>query len=120
VKPPQLLILSTVNRGVNLDLRCIQEAMRKAYYERDSRRGLHATFTWLVEEVGELAEAILEGDRGRVEEELADVIAWTLSIANLVGVDVEKAMMRKYGRDLERTGCHNPANTHLNPNCIHE
>jgi len=56
-----------------MDLRCVQEAMRIAYYERDRRRGLHATFTWLVEEVGELAEAVLEEDRRKVEEEIADV-----------------------------------------------
>ncbi len=71
--------------------------MRRRYFERDSERGLYATFTWLVEEVGELAEALLKGDRRAVEEELADVIAWTLSIANLVGVDVEEALRRKYG-----------------------
>ncbi len=97
-----------------MDLKCIQEAMRKAYYERDSRRGLHATFTWLVEEIGELAEAILEGDERRVEEEIADVIAWTLSIANLLGVDVEEAMRRKYRLDLEKAGCINLTSTHLN------
>ncbi|MCC6044149.1 MAG: nucleotide pyrophosphohydrolase [Desulfurococcaceae archaeon] len=88
-----------------MDLKCVQEAMRIAYYERDRRRGLHATFTWLVEEVGELAEAVLEEDRKKVEEEIADVIAWTLSIANLLGVDVEEAMRRKYVADLERAGC---------------
>lgn len=88
-----------------LTIRCMQEAMRKAYYDRDSARGLHATFTWFVEEVGELAEALLSGDRGKIEEELADVIAWALSIANLAGVDVEKAFSRKYGGDLSSAGC---------------
>ncbi len=91
-----------------MDLRCVQEAMRRAYYERDKRRGLHATFTWLVEEVGELAEAILEENRERIEEEIADIIAWTLSIANLLDVDVEKAMKLKYARDLEIAGCRIP------------
>ncbi|GGU00813.1 nucleotide pyrophosphohydrolase [Sulfodiicoccus acidiphilus] len=67
------------------------------YYEKDEVRGVFATFTWLVEEVGELAEALLEGDEAQVEEELADVVAWTFSIASLKGVDVEDALRRKYG-----------------------
>ncbi len=90
---------------MGLDLECIQEAIRRAYLERDSARGLYATFAWFVEEVGELAEALL-GKRGEdaVREEIADVLAWLLSIANLVGVDVEEAFRSKYGRDLEAVG----------------
>lgn len=88
-----------------MNIQCLQQAMREAYYERDRGRGLYATFTWLVEEIGELAEAILDGDKTRIEEEIADVIAWTLSLANLLEVDVGKAMSRKYGKDLERAGC---------------
>jgi len=82
---------------MNMDLKCIQEYIKKEYLERDSARGLYATFTWLIEEVGELAEAILNGDKESIEEEIADVIAWTLSIANLLNVDVSKAFKRKYG-----------------------
>jgi NTP pyrophosphatase (non-canonical NTP hydrolase) len=79
-----------------LRLKCVQEFIRSEYFDRDSRRGLFATFTWLVEEVGELAEALLSGDRESIEEELADVLAWTISVANLVGVDVEKVFLKKY------------------------
>ncbi|BEP18143.1 MazG nucleotide pyrophosphohydrolase domain-containing protein [Pyrofollis japonicus] len=79
--------------------------MKKAFYERDSARGLYATFTWLVEEVGELAEALLKRDKSSIEEELADVLAWTLSIANLVGVDAEEAFRKKYGREIDAAGC---------------
>jgi len=88
-----------------LTLRCMQEAMRRAYYAKDSSRGLHATFTWFVEEVGELAEALLSGDREKIGEEAADVLAWLLSILNLVGVDAENAFKSKYGADLEAAGC---------------
>ncbi len=90
---------------MELPLECMQKAMRSAYYERDSARGVYATFTWLVEEVGELAEALLKGDKKAVEEEIADVIAWTLSIANLAGVDAAEAFRRKYRGDLEAAGC---------------
>ncbi|MCC6016796.1 MAG: nucleotide pyrophosphohydrolase [Desulfurococcaceae archaeon] len=82
--------------GEKMDLRCIQEFIRKEYYERDSARGLYATFTWLVEEVGELAEALLSGDKESIEEELADVLAWTISVANLLDIDIVKAFIRKY------------------------
>lgn len=80
-----------------MEISCVQQFMKLEFYERDRQRGLYATFTWLVEEVGELAEAILSGDRNRIEEEIADVVAWTLSIANLLDVDVEKALEKKYG-----------------------
>jgi NTP pyrophosphatase (non-canonical NTP hydrolase) len=88
-----------------MDLSCIQEAMRKSYYERDLERGLHATFTWFVEEIGELAEALLKRDERMIREEVADVLAWLLSIANLLDLDVENAMIEKYGRDLHEAGC---------------
>ncbi|MEN2999327.1 MAG: MazG nucleotide pyrophosphohydrolase domain-containing protein [Acidilobaceae archaeon] len=88
-----------------MSVECLQEAMRKAYIERDVNRGVYATFAWLVEEVGELAEALLEGRKEKVEEEIADVIAWTLSLANMVGVDVKGAMIKKYGEELRAVGC---------------
>jgi len=79
-----------------VELRELQERMKELYFENDSRRGLYATFTWLVEEVGELAEALLSGSKEACAEEIADVVAWTLSVANLLGVDVEDAIKRKY------------------------
>jgi len=88
-----------------VELECLQEAMRRAYLERDRARGLYATFTWLVEEVGELAEALLSGDRRGLEEEIADVLAWLLSVANMVGVEAARAFQGKYAKDLEEAGC---------------
>ena len=82
-----------------MKIREAQEIIKKTYFNRDSARGLYATFTWFVEEVGELAEALIEGGVESVEEEIADVFAWLLSVANLIGVDVEKAFMRKYVRE---------------------
>jgi NTP pyrophosphatase (non-canonical NTP hydrolase) len=79
-----------------LTLKEAQELMRRMFFKRDSERGVYATFTWLVEEVGELANAILNNNKENIEEEVADVIAWTLSIANLLNVDVEEAFKRKY------------------------
>jgi len=74
-----------------------QETIRRLYLDRDRKRGLEKTFMWLVEEVGELAEAIRKMDVEGAKDEIADVVAWTVSVANLIGVDVEKAIKEKYG-----------------------
>lgn len=79
-----------------VDLREAQELIEKLYIERDRGRGLFATYTWFVEEVGELADALLSGDRNSIEEEIADVLAWLLSIANIVNIDIETAFKKKY------------------------
>jgi len=79
-----------------LEVKYVQQKMRELYFQKDSERGLYPTFTWLVEEVGELAEALLSNDRNSIEEELADVIAWTFSVANLTNIDVEEALRKKY------------------------
>jgi len=88
-----------------LTIRALQEAIKREYFERDSARGLFATFAWLVEELGELATSLLSGDREGVEEEIADVVAWTLSVANLAGVDVEDAVLKKYGSVVFKGSC---------------
>ncbi|BDC00138.1 MAG: MazG nucleotide pyrophosphohydrolase domain-containing protein [Saccharolobus sp.] len=79
-----------------MELKELQMRMRELYFEKDSQRGIYATFTWLVEEVGELAEALLNGDKEAIQEELADVIAWTISVANLKDIDIEEALKKKY------------------------
>jgi len=81
---------------MSLTLREFQEIIRKAYFKRDSARGLDRTFMWFIEEVGELARAIKSGDMDNIEEEIADVAAWLVSIANLLDVDFEKAILKKY------------------------
>jgi len=81
---------------MEVTIKYAQELMRKYYFERDSKRGLYATFTWFVEEIGELAEAILSGEKESIMEEVADVLAWLLSLANILGIDVEEAFKKKY------------------------
>ena len=81
---------------VSITLKKVQELMKESYYRRDSERGFHATFTWFVEEVGELAEALLSNDQEAIKEEIADVLAWLASIANLTDTDMEEAFRNKY------------------------
>lgn len=72
----------------------LQDTMRRTYFERDAQRGSDATFRWLAEEVGELARALRTGDRANLVHEFGDVLAWTSSLANLSGVDLEDAAAR--------------------------
>jgi len=73
-----------------------QKMMKKIYFERDCKRGLKGTFDWLVDEVEELGEAMEGTDREAIEKEFADVIAWLASLANAIGIDLEKATLNKY------------------------
>lgn len=77
-----------------MELKDIQSAIRRTYFEKDKNRGVHATFLWFVEEVGELADAILKADHSNLELEFSDTLAWLISLANLLDVDLEKAMER--------------------------
>ncbi len=73
-----------------------QEMMRQLYYHRDFKRGIEGTLEWLTDEVEELREALENGDKKGTEEEFADVLAWLASLANIAGVDLEKAALEKY------------------------
>jgi NTP pyrophosphatase (non-canonical NTP hydrolase) len=74
----------------------LQQDAAARYAERDRRSG--ATFLALVlmEEVGELAEAIRRGDRDAARGEVADVAFLALSIANVLDVDLEAAVRAKF------------------------
>ena len=74
----------------------LQRHIGDLYLEKDRRRGVETTFLWLMEEVGELSEAVRRREREGLEEELADCVAWLASLANLLDVDLEAALARKY------------------------
>ncbi len=73
-----------------------QEMMRRLYFQRDSERGIKGTYEWLMDEVRELGEALQERNREATAKEFADVIAWLASLANITGIDLEKAAFEKY------------------------
>ncbi len=81
-----------------------QDLIRRTYIERDRARGTYANFVWLVEEVGELADAIREGEEASIREEFADVLAWILSLANVLNVDLQEVFLKKYGMGCPRCG----------------
>ncbi len=74
-----------------------QQLIEKMYSEKDRQRGTSATFLWFCEEVGELAAAFREGTQEEKEAEFADVLAWLTTLANIEGVNLNKAIHNKYG-----------------------
>lgn len=91
----------TADRSQALGLREFQQLIDRIYGDKDRARGLEGTFLWFHEEVGELTRAVRRGgDRDNLEEEFADVLAWLVSTATLLGVDMVAAVERKYGSQI--------------------
>ena len=74
-----------------------QELIDQMYSDKDRERGTSGTFMWLIEEVGELASALVEGTPEEKSEEFADVLAWIFTLANVANVDLASALEAKYG-----------------------
>lgn len=91
--------------GSDISLTDFQNLIREMYLEKDLARGVDGTFMWLMEEVGELAAALRDGDRQEQSGEFADVLAWLATIANVAGVDLAEAVRSKYGEGCP--GCQN-------------
>ena len=75
-----------------------QDVIRRTYIERDAKRGLARNFMWLVEEIGEFAQALRKGSDEMLRNEAADVFAWFLSVLLQAGVDLEDAFLARYGK----------------------
>src|SRR6516225_9356934 len=80
-----------------LTLGALQQQIRRMYGEKDEARGDLATFLWLTEEFGELATALRSGSDEELALEMADVLAWLATLANIRGIDLEAAVAQKYG-----------------------
>jgi NTP pyrophosphatase (non-canonical NTP hydrolase) len=87
-----------------LHIREFQEMMRRLYFHRDSDRGVKRTYDWLVDEVEELGDALNGASKEELEKEFADVIAWLASLANITGVDLERAAVAKYNNECPKCG----------------
>ncbi len=71
-----------------------QSLMENLYGEADRERGISATVAWLCEELGELAQAVRKGTADDQLHELGDVLAWTASLANQLGLSLTEAANR--------------------------
>jgi NTP pyrophosphatase (non-canonical NTP hydrolase) len=81
-----------------LTLSALQQMILQMYGAKDAARGDAATFLWLTEEFGELATAVRAGDQEELAAEMADVLAWLATLANIRGIDLDAAVRRKYGQ----------------------
>jgi NTP pyrophosphatase (non-canonical NTP hydrolase) len=80
-----------------LTICALQRMILQMYGPKDEARGDAATFLWLTEEFGELATAVRAGTHDELAAEMADVLAWLATLANIRGIDLEAAVLRKYG-----------------------
>jgi len=78
-----------------LEIKEFQNLIRQLYLTRDAQRGINETFLWFLEEVGELIRAYRRKEQN-LGGEMADVIAWLLSLANLLHIDLEAELQKKY------------------------
>lgn len=81
----------------DVSLRDFQAHIARMYGRKDCERGAEATFLWLMEEIGELAAALRSGTHEELSLEFADVLAWLATIANVKGIDLSRAIGKKYG-----------------------
>ena len=77
-----------------VELAAFQERMTTLYGERDRARGTAMSIAWLVEEVGELSQAVRKGSRDQQLHELGDVLAWLASLAEQLGLSLDDAVAR--------------------------
>jgi NTP pyrophosphatase (non-canonical NTP hydrolase) len=88
-----------------VELTSFQARMATLYGERDRARDTAASVAWLVEEVGELAQAVRKGDGEQQLHELGDVLAWLASLADQLGLSLDDAAAR-YATGCPRSLCH--------------
>lgn len=88
-----------------------QDMMKRIYFHRDSKRGVEKTYNWLMDEVEELGSAIEERETKAIENEVADVLAWLASLANVLQLDLETSATTKYNNKCpkcQKTPCQCP------------
>ena len=79
-----------------MEVRAFQSLIRDIYFQRDLQRGGDQTFLWFLEEVGELTRSYRRGEKEKIGSEMADVVAWLVSVGNLLNIDLESELLKKY------------------------
>jgi NTP pyrophosphatase (non-canonical NTP hydrolase) len=87
-----------------MEIREFQRLMKEIYGQNDDARGTEKIYLWFFEETGELAEALRKQDKEEIANEMADVFAWMVSIANMLDIDVQDACPSKYPLKCPRCG----------------
>jgi len=77
----------------------LQHAALEVYGRLEPDRAL----VWTVEELGELAQAVRRNEgRARLEEELGQLTAWMLCLANILDLDLAAAVESAIQEEIER------------------
>ncbi|MFW5845547.1 MAG: MazG nucleotide pyrophosphohydrolase domain-containing protein [Planctomycetota bacterium] len=79
-----------------MNLADFQAQIRATYGAKDRERGIAGTFMYLMEEIGELAEALREPERHDLPGEFADALAWLVSLAEVADIDLATVTAAKY------------------------
>lgn len=82
----------SIHQYINMEISALQKIVRDRYFVTDNARGIYHTALWFHEEVGELSSAIASGNIENAKEELADVLMWLLTLANIMEIDMEEAI----------------------------
>jgi len=77
-----------------MKIKDFQENILNIFGERDKKRGLSGSFNHLVEEIGELSQALRKKDKIYIEKEFSDVFAWLCTCANLSNINIEEILKR--------------------------
>jgi len=98
-------------------LRNLQRSVLGIYGRLEADRAL----VWTIEELGELAQAVRrEEGAARLAEELGQLTAWMLCLANILGLDLatalESAIHKEIGRQLDKYGKLVPYESGRRPN----
>jgi len=100
-----------------MEISTFQQLMQSLYLANDSQRGIHRTALWLGEEVGELMRELKKTpenmDHAAIAGEMADIYAWVASLANLLHIDLDQAVVSKYADVCPRCA-KNPCACHRN------
>ncbi len=80
-------------------VRSLQQSALGIYGRLEPDRAL----IWTLEELGELAQAVRRGEGpARLEEELGQLTAWMLCLANILGVDLATALESAISEEIDR------------------
>ncbi len=84
-----------------METRDLQRKCFLAYNNRKPQRNLQQRFFTIVEEVGELAEAMLietdckPGKKASLKREIADVFSNIMAMSEMLDIDIEKETLKK-------------------------
>ncbi|HWH07703.1 MAG TPA: MazG nucleotide pyrophosphohydrolase domain-containing protein [Candidatus Thermoplasmatota archaeon] len=74
----------------------LQSDLAARFAARDRQSGASFLMMVLMEEVGELAEAVRRGQREEARAEVADVAFMAYALANVLDVDLDAAIRAKF------------------------